>query len=378
MSKSAKKVVGILTYHTGYNYGASLQAFALSSIIKKMGIECEIINFETKRFVASREMFSRRPVRPKELIKTITRLPYFRVLRERERLFDTFTNTYLPISPLYRTEEDVISHSEDYECIVCGSDQIWNLSQKDAPAANLLFYLNFPKRQRRVSYAASFGKWVHEASSMADTLIPLLNQFDYISVREKSGVELLRSFGISSHLSLDPTLLLDKEDYDGICRERLIEGPYILLFSWSCGNDVVRAARKIQKEIGLELVSITPPPRTMFTGIKRKLDIGPREFLSMIKYADFVVTDSFHGTAFSTIYEKSFVSVVSNKEADPRMKSLLDQLGLEDHFVDPDNISIKRFRETDYNSVKMRKKSIICDSLDYLKNSLMGLNSKND
>ena len=83
MNHPDKKSVGILTYHTGYNYGASLQAFALSKTIEKMGISCEIINFETERFVASREMFSRKLERPKELIKIVTRLPYYSTLKRR-------------------------------------------------------------------------------------------------------------------------------------------------------------------------------------------------------------------------------------------------------------------------------------------------------
>ena len=139
--------IGILTYHTGYNYGASLQAYALQTIIKKMGFQCEIINFETERFVASREMFSRHPKRVKEVIKIITRIPYIKSLKKRQTLFDNYTENCLDISPLYRTEEEVINHAGEYDCIVCGSDQIWNLSQDDAPAANPLFFLNFPKKQ---------------------------------------------------------------------------------------------------------------------------------------------------------------------------------------------------------------------------------------
>lgn len=373
-----KKTVGILTYHTGYNYGASLQAFALSTVINKMGISCEIINFETDRFIASREMFSRKPSRPKELIKIATRLPYYNELKKRQSLFDEFTNTYLPISKRYRTEEEVIEHSEDYECIVCGSDQIWNLSQQDAPAANLLFYLNFPKKQRRVSYAASFGKWVTKAWGQEDIIAPLLKEFDFISVREKSGVDLLKKFGINCQIALDPTILLNKNDYDVICQKRLVDDPYILLFSWSCGNEVIRAAKRVAKELNLPLISLTPPPRTMFTGIRRKLDIGPCEFLSMIKHAEFVVTDSFHGTAFSTGYEKPYISVVSNNKVDPRMESLLKQLGLEDHLVDSMHIDVQGMKATDFSKVDEMKRVIRMDSIDYLKAALQGLGKKDD
>ncbi|SFK14544.1 polysaccharide pyruvyl transferase family protein [Succinivibrio dextrinosolvens] len=367
---NSKNKVGILTYHTGYNYGASLQAYALSTVINKMGISCEIINFETARFLASREMFSRSPRRLKEFIKIITRVPYLTQLKKRQALFDCYTNKHLPISKLYREESDVIKNASIYDCIICGSDQIWNLSQNDAPAANLLFYLNFPKKQKRVSYAASFGKWVKEAPKYRDVIVPLLKNFDAVSVREHSGVEFLNSVGVDACITLDPTLLLDKEDYDLICQKRLIEHPYVLLFSWSCGNEVVTAAKKIANILKLPLINITPPPRALFSRITRKLDVGPCEFLSLIKYADFVVTDSFHGTAFSTNFEKSFVSIVSDNTPDPRMKSLLDQLQLSDHLVNTAEIDLEKISKTDFEIVRNKKTVLRKASLEFLENAL--------
>ena len=373
-----RKTVGILTYHTGFNYGASLQAFALLTTIKKMDYSCEIINFETERFVASREMFSRKPKRMKEYIKIATRLPYYSALVKRQKLFESYTENCLDISSLFRTEQEVIEHATDYDCIVCGSDQIWNLSQRDAPAANLLFYLNFPKKQRRVSYAASFGKWVKEAPQCEDVFLPWLKEFDAISVREDSGVEYLQSKGIGCSLALDPTVLLDKEDYEVICAERQVDEPYVLMFSWSCGDEVIKAAKKVAAELKLPLFSLTPPPRTMGTGIKRKLDVGPKEFLSMIKYADFIVTDSFHGTAFSTTFEKPYVSIVSNGHADTRMKSLLHQLGLDNHLVDAEGINIEEMQKTDYIAVREKKGTLRAKSIEFLKNALAGLEKNND
>ncbi len=368
------KDVGILTYHTGFNYGASLQAYALQTTIRKMGYSCEIINFETERFVASREMFSRKPKRMKEWIKILTRLPYFSALNRRQMLFEAYTENCLAISPLYRTEQEVIEHATDYKCICCGSDQIWNLDrQMDAPAANPIFFLNFPKKQRRISYAASFGKFVKKAHTQEDEFMTWLKQFDAVSVREDSGLKYLKEKGVECELVLDPTVLLDKEDYEVICADRLVEKPYVLLFSWSCGKDVVRAAKQISREFNLPLISLTPPPRTMFSGIKRKLDVGPREFLSMIKYANFVVTDSFHGTAFSTTFEKPYVSIVSNGHADTRMESLLHQLGLDDHLVDVEHINLESVQQTDFSSVREKKQKLRESSLCFLTNALKEL-----
>ncbi|UZT05993.1 polysaccharide pyruvyl transferase family protein [Clostridium sp. LQ25] len=361
--------IGILTYHTGFNYGASLQAYALQTTIKKYNTNCEIINFETERFLASREMFSRKPKRLKEVIKIITRVLYYKQLKKRQKLFDDYTQSCLKISQLYRTEDDVIRHAKDYDCIVCGSDQIWNLDESDAPTANPIFFLNFPKAQRRVSYAASFGKWVKKAPDHEEVFLPWLKQFDMISVRETSGVEYLKSRGLKCDLVLDPTLLLDEHEYDEICKERLIKEKYILLFSWNCNNDVIEAAKKVSREMNLPIINIVPPPRAIFKGVKRKLDIGPLEFLSMVKNAEFVVTNSFHGTAFSTIYNKPYVSIHTGIP-DPRMASLLSQLGLSDHLVTYKEINVDKMVNTDFSLVKGKMKILRQSSIDYLKKAI--------
>ena len=365
-------MIGILTYHTGYNYGASLQAYALQTVVSKMGYKCEIFNFEPTRFKASREMITLRPTRLKECIKIVSRLPYWNSLHSRQRMFDDYTNHVLRTSELYRTEGDVIAHAKDYECIICGSDQIWNLSQDDAPAANPIFFLNFPKSQRRISYAASFGKWVKEAPNHEDIFLPWLKKFDAVSVREKSGVDYLKSVGVDCEICLDPTVLLDKDDYDSICAERQIEEKYILMFGWSTNQNLVDAAKQVSRELNLPVYNIVPPPRAMFKGIPRKLDVGPREFLSMVKHAEFVVTNSFHGTAFSTTYEKPYVSIVSGKP-DTRMASLLNQLGLSDHLVTKDKLDVQAMINTDFTAVREKKAALRQSSFDFLKRSLAGL-----
>lgn len=365
--------IGILTFHSGFNYGACLQAFALQTTLKKYGYENEVINFETDAFVASREMFSRRPRRLKEIIKNITRLPYWNSLHVRERMFNNYTFDVLNSTSRYRTETEVIHHAEDYECIICGSDQIWNLTHlKDDPAITPLFFLNFPKKQRRVAFSASFASFTKIAHLHEKEFLPWLKQFDAISVREISGVEYVKSKGLDCTLTLDPTVLLDKEDYEPICAPRQIEGKYVLMFGWNTNKDLIEVAKKVSKELGLPVYNIVPPPRAMFCGIPRKLDVGPCEFLSMIKHAEFVVTNSFHGTAFSTTFERPYVSVVTGK-ADTRMESLLSQLGLSDHLVTKDNIDVKKMLSTDYSKVREKKAALRQTSFDFLKNALKGL-----
>lgn len=365
--------IGILTYHSGFNYGACLQAFALQMTLKKLGYENEVINFETDAFVASREMFSRKPRRLKEVIKNVARLPYWKSLHVRERMFNNYTLDVLNSTSRYRTEAEVIRHAEDYKCIICGSDQIWNLTHvKDDPAITPLFFLNFPKKQRRVAFSASFASFTKIAHLYEDVFMPWIKEFDAISIREQDGYDYLKSKGIDCTLTLDPTVLLDKEDYEPICSPRQIEGKYVLMFGWNTNKDLIEVAKKVSKELGLPVYNIVPPPRAMFCGIPRKLDVGPCEFLSMIKHAEFVVTNSFHGTAFSTTFERPYVSVVTGK-ADTRMESLLTQLGLADHLVTKDKVDVQRMLSTDYSTVREKKAALRQTSFDFLKNALKGL-----
>ena len=365
------KKIGILTYHTGYNYGASLQAYALMTTINKIVGNCEIINFETENFLSSREMFSRNPKSLKEIIKVLTRLPYKKDLIKRQKLFDAFTENYLIKSKLYRTEAEVIKNAENYDMVVCGSDQIWNMDESSRYAANWIYFLNFPKKQRRISYAASFGKWVNKADNYKDNFIPWLKEFDNLSVRETSGVEYLRKKGLNVSLCIDPTLLLDKEEYEKICAPKQISKKYILLFSWNCSKGVINAAKIISRKLGLPVFNIVPPPRAMFSSIERKLDVGPCEFISMIKNAEFVVTNSFHGTVFSTIFHKPYISVYDDKP-DVRMESLLEQLDFLDHLQKADNINIDSILNTDFGNLQNRIQLVRKYSLEYLNETLKG------
>ncbi len=250
--------IGILTYHACNNYGASLQAFALQTTVRERCGDCEIIHYRSDVMREITRPFTKRPRHPKEFIKNVTRLPYRAALERRDRLFEEFTNEVLRVGPLCRTREEVIAQAERYDCIICGSDQIWNLDpgiRYQTP----LFFLNFPKKQRRVAYAPSFSNWVKDAPTQEDVFLPWLRTFDALSVREESGAEYLRSLGLPCEVVLDPTLLLDRPAYDAIARAPSLDHPYILLFSWTMTREVCQAARRISAALGRKIISIVPP-----------------------------------------------------------------------------------------------------------------------
>lgn len=362
------KKIGILTYHACFNYGACLQAYALQQTIKKKYQNCKIIDYQSKKLIDINHPFCKFPKHPKELIKNLTRLPYYSQLIKRQELFESFINHELDLSQRCSDDEAVQQECENYDCIVCGSDQTWNLDPSiryETP----LYYLNFPKKQKRITYATSFGSWVNDFHTREQEVMPWIKAFDYLSMREESGVELLRNKGLKCEWVLDPTLLLQCEDYDKIANKRIIQEPYVLLFSWNGAAEAVAIAKAVSKKLGCKAYYIVPPPRAMFCGIERKLDVGPKEFLSLIKHADFVVTNSFHGTVFSTIYQKPFISAIANNP-DTRRASLMKQLGLENHLMNPINMDLDKIYCTDFDSVSERLKPLREHSISYLYNAL--------
>lgn len=366
---------GTLTYHSGYNYGASLQAYALQTVIIRECGENEIINFEPFGFLHSREMLTKHPRRLKEVIKLVSRLGYAGDLGRRQRLFDDFGREQLRTTKVCRTRDEAIGAAKRYDCIVCGSDQIWNLGAPgDEFAANTLFFLDFPKAQRRVSYAASFGGWVKDAGSRSDEIRSWLQEFDAVSVREDSGKRFLDELGIPSRVDVDPTLLLDADDYRKIARDPGgLPERYVLLFSWAVGKSMIEVAKRASKYYGVPVINIVPPPRAMFSGVKRKLDVGPREFLHLVDNAEFIVTGSFHGTVFSSIFEKRFASVYDGASPDTRMASILDHLGLGGRLVASRQVDDEYFRNLDdsvFSDTAQRLEALRADSIEYIRQNV--------
>lgn len=360
--------VGILTYHACYNYGACLQAYALQQVIRKRHAECDIIDYRSGPLVSINRPFCKRPGHPKEVIKNVTRLPYRGQLLRRQELFEDFINNVQGLSRRCSTDEEVERVCAGYDCVVCGSDQTWNLDpgiRYETP----LYYMNFPKAQRRVAYAASFGSWVGKFPRREKELLPWIRQFDALSMREDSGVEMLRSRGLECEWVLDPTLLLRRADYDEVAEKRIMDEPYVLLFSWNGAKEAVEIAKEVSGRLSCEAFNIVPPPRAMFCGIRRKLDVGPREFLSLVRHAELVVTNSFHGTVFSIIYKKPFISAVKGG-ADPRRASLMRLLGLENHLVSPGNVDLGLIMDTDFSRVEGDIEALRKSSLSYLYSSL--------
>lgn len=326
-----KKKVGIITFHASHNYGSMLQAYALQQTVQKLGHECEIINFRTDRQRRLYQPFWR-DSRWRLKIKA---LAYPRIAWEdirKHQLFERFLSCQLVLSKQeFKTYEELVSSVSDYDVCISGSDQIWNTICSDFDMA---YYLGFVRKGRKIAYAPSMGPV--PSQSMNKELFPaigkLLKDYDHISVREQATAQLIEEFaGIKSVVTVDPTLLLGMEEWNRLVTPQpLVEGKYILIYTPCANHELYNETLNIANELNLPIICTMhnsfrqyhKNPRFVF-----RLDIGPLEFLNLVKNATIVITASFHAVVFSMIFGVPFYAFKGM--TDSRISNLLMVSGLE-------------------------------------------------
>lgn len=335
-------MVGILTFHAAHNYGSALQAYALQQTIKKLGYPNEIINFKPK---AQNEMYAlidTGRLKPGTLLKNIGNIRHVNLFVRRKKKFDDFIKYDLIKSDeKFLDEKQTRRRASDYKAIICGSDQIWNMNAATRDKS-WVYYLDFPYEGKSIAYAPSMGN--HIDLPQKEKQLRLIRRFHYVSVREEAMYKYLRQEGIDCEQVLDPTLLLQEEDWTRIEGPCPISGEYILFYSINCDRKVARQAVRLGKKLGLPVYCPVLHPRLWGTGILPVV-AGPKEFLALVHNATFVCTNSFHGTVFSIVYKKAFASIFDNDSKDERRRSLLLAAGMSDHAITSDQeISIEKFK----------------------------------
>lgn len=335
------KKISTITFHASYNYGSNLQSFALQEFVKKIGnnkYDYEIINFRTKfQKELYKCIFEQTGIK-----KYIKRILYFKDKKElykKQELFENFINKRLNITKEYSTLEELKNEKWDSDYYVAGSDQLWNLMALDFDWAN---YLEFVESDKKISYAASFGPkpqvWNEEEK---ERVKKNLMKFKYLSVREEGSFNNVKELtGKDAEIHVDPTMLLTKEEWEKhIPQERLYKGKYIFLYNLK-SSEYVKLAHRISKELKLPvLISKEGRLEEVFYGFKRKFDVGPLEFLNLIKYSELTLSSSFHGTIFSILLNKPFFALKGKK--DFRIQTLLEKMNLGDRSIDFDDYKEK-------------------------------------
>ena len=368
------KKQGILTFHAAYNYGSCLQAYALQTFLNKNNNEFEIINYRPYNQYGMYSLINLRYFNKGVLVKNIYNILHFRKILERNKKYDGFIHKYFFLSNQnYLDEKELSKIINNYETIVCGSDQIWNLS-KSTFDRSLAYYLELDKKFKgnAIAYAPSFGDTVNNIVKNEMFDIKYLKNFDYLSFRENDVVEIMKDKGFDSTLVLDPTLLLYKADWEKLIGPPIVNKPYIFYYSLNCKEYSMKFVEKISEENNLPVITSFMHPRESFKKIKIYGNSGPLEFLNLLYYSTLVCSNSFHGTVFSIIFQKDFYAIFDEDEEkniirENRKASLLEQLGLSNHISSYSNyVSLDDIKNTNYNEVEEKLDELRKISSDYL------------
>lgn len=251
----------------------------------------------------------------------------YRNVKRFHEICSSFLRKNVGLTQAYYDQNALLQNPPKSDLYVAGSDQIWNTDYNRG--VNPAFFLGFAApNAKKIALASSIGKSSFEEKER-EQIKGFLSDFKAISVREDSAQSLLSSIGIPSESIIDPTLMLNAAEWDKLCAERMVEKPYLLIYKLKGDSRLDEIAYKIAAEKKLQVVRISFGRQSGSHG--EKVIVLPQigEFLSLIKHADYVVTNSFHGTCFSINYQRRFL-VVTRNNYNTRVENILAKLGLKD------------------------------------------------
>lgn len=370
------KSTGIITIHKINNYGSVLQAYALQKVCEEMGYKAEIIdyNFPNQAHAGNRYA-SHQDTQPTEP-RWIKLLYAFELMRQHKGI-EAFVQKYHQLSERqYDSPEALMNDVPRYDVYITGSDQLWNPRYCNGDPAFMLHFA--PDDALKISYAASVG-----TNAIPEDLKPLykelLSRYAHISVRENSGVDVVKAVaGKDATVVLDPTLLLNRDQWNEIAApKRQFKKKYILCYflnyTFNAFPYVDELAQYMQKQTGYEIVRVARPPHHLGAPHTHyKVGASPEEFLALVRDAEMVLTTSFHGTAFAVNYGKPVCTVVKDKEAsDSRQVSLMHNVGLDTQVLSvKDAMPDKSLFSYDISEEQARLESLRRASMDYLRNAI--------
>lgn len=342
------KRVGLITYY-GNNYGAILQAYALQQAVIGIGYECELISndflYQSSKASESKHKWDSISALIKNPVGYLLRRKVYRKYANQianKSSFDEFKKRYLFIKETgYRAYEEYTNNPPQYDIYLCGSDQIWN---PNLYSDNSFYFAGFaPDESLKVAYASSMGV-SSLTKAQAEFMAPLLNRFQVISTREQTCAETVNKISTKkAKVVLDPTLLINAEKWSEIAAPCKINKPYVFCYLFG-ERDYYNSIKKLVREMtGMELVCIPFVARELSSNDEKIFNAGPADFISLIKNASLVLTDSFHATAFSINLRVPFISLCRFKKDDKksmndRLVSLLNLVELKDRLFDEGDI----------------------------------------
>lgn len=333
------KNIGILTQPLGHNYGGILQAYALQEVLRRKGHIVETLDFQQRtpmwRKFASlgKRIFLNNP---------INYVPYN--ARTRKLLYQNtkqFIDKHIKISKRLNTPDEVNDYYayKQFDAIIVGSDQVWR--EKFSPHLPTFFleFLPAESSTKRIAYAASYGSGTPISPKTIDNIKSYANQFDAISVRESDAVQLTEKlFRCQSIRVLDPTLLLTPQDYTELIKFNSSKSDGdMFVYVLDRTKEKMQIINSIARERKLVPYELLPKdrylPKDLFNYSDEFILPSVEQWIRSIADAKFVITDSFHGTAFSILYNKPFISLANATRGISRFTSLLNLFDLSDRLI---------------------------------------------
>ena len=361
--------LGILTFPNTTSYGAVLQMYALYRAAERLGGEPEIINYLNSYMKNQRHTAAMQCGGMKRRVKLVAKnLMHARQLRG----FRRFEKTLCKYPPRAIDQPEALKALADrYGGVICGSDQVWN---PDITGNDSRYFLDFcGPNTRRIAYAPSFG--IQEFSSeFKEQIRPQLRQFDALSARENPGKIVTEELtGRTVPLVLDPTFLLQQQDWEALEESHSAgKGGYILYYTVRRSDTLLKFCMEKARETGLKVVYIggnaVKQLKNRDKGLCYAYDLSPGEFLYLVHHAKCVVTNSFHGTAFSIHYKKDFFLELSSL-TNSRLEQIVETTGLQDRVVGPNCATMDT--PVDYEPVYRRLEPEKALSERYLKEAII-------
>ena len=355
--------IGILTLHSNYNYGAALQSYALYTFITSLGHEVEILNYRPKYLASTFPKLSLNPLHPVNAIRyNIKRYPHY--LRKYIK-FSRFERK-VKLTKKVITSKELSTVANDFDIIVFGSDQIWcNLfNQKES-----LWYGDLGgEKTVKLSYAASAGD-ANFSNEELRTIVPQLNKFRAISVREEKLYNILRprvDLKIPMTCTIDPSLMVNPKLW-GKWYAPIRKDKYLVVRMARNYPDIYKIAEGLASQLNCNIVNVDLRESSFKSGYDTRA-YSPEEFVSIIKNAECVLTNSFHGTAFSVITETPFYTIMMGDQQDERSKSFLQTLGLTDRMIEKD--TIPQFKTIDFKNANIKLNELRNQSQQFLSNNI--------
>ncbi len=388
--------LAIVTYTI--NYGTYLQAFATQTAIRNLGYDTEILNIDSvigdvskarKKYFLS-QVFNFAEV--KSYSHTIAAIvakkinpKYRKYILAREKSFKEFHDNYFKIGPICNSWDGLANHCREFSSVVVGSDQLW----RPANIAGNFYTLNFvPEEINKISYATSFG--LKEIRKNQESVARnFLSRINYLSTREASGAKIIKKVAErDAKVVCDPTLLLSRDNWEEYINPTpIVDGKYIFVYLLSSNKDHRKYIKEVSKRTGCKIVGVLHGSGYIHGDDKfvdeYPTEVGPFEFLNLIKNASLIYTDSFHGCVFSILLEKEFYAFKRFSDTDKmstnsRVTNLLTRFGLETRIVeDYDYFGIKII---EYDVVNKKVDKYRFESMEYLVDSLKKgeMDSKDD